>query len=131
MWEKLRVVFTIPELRQKILLTLLLLAVYRVGSQIRMPMVPSTADQSSQLSGFLDKVAVFAASDLRQMTIFGLGIMPYISASIVFQLLGSVWKPIEQLRKEGQTGMRKINEYTRYLTVFLCVLQSWITCARL
>ncbi len=126
MWEKLRVVFTIPELRQKILLTLLLLAVYRVGSQIRMPMVPSTADQSSQLSGFLDKVAVFAASDLRQMTIFGLGIMPYISASIVFQLLGSVWKPIEQLRKEGQTGMRKINEYTRYLTVFLCVLQSWI-----
>ncbi len=52
--------------------------------------------------------------------------MPYISASIVFQLLGSVWKPIEQLRKEGQTGMRKINEYTRYLTVFLCILQSWI-----
>ncbi len=52
--------------------------------------------------------------------------MPYISASIVFQLLGSVWKPIEQLRKEGQTGMRKINEYTRYLTVLLCIIQSWV-----
>lgn len=126
MWEKLRIVFTIPELRQKILLTLVLLAVYRVGYQIRLPMVPNAMDQNSQLSGFLDKVAVFAATDLRQITIFGLGIMPYISASIVFQLLGSVWKPIEQLRKEGQTGMRKINEYTRYLTVFLCILQSWI-----
>jgi preprotein translocase subunit SecY len=89
-------------------------------------MVSSTFEQNSQLSGFLDKVSVFAATDLRQITIFGLGIMPYISASIVFQLLGSVWKPIEQLRKEGQTGMRKINEYTRYLTVFLCILQSWI-----
>ncbi|MCC6507635.1 MAG: preprotein translocase subunit SecY [Pirellulaceae bacterium] len=126
MWEKLRIVFTIPELRQKILLTLVLLAVYRVGYQIRLPMVPSNYDQNSQLSGFLDKVSVFAATDLREITIFGLGIMPYISASIVFQLLGSVWKPIENLRKEGQTGMRKINEYTRYLTVFLCILQSWI-----
>ena len=126
MWEKLRIVFTIPELRQKILLTLMLLAVYRIGYQIRLPMVRSNLDQSSQLSGFLDKVSVFAATDLREITIFGLGIMPYISASIVFQLLGSVWKPIEQLRKEGQTGMRKINEYTRYLTVFLCILQSWI-----
>ncbi len=126
MWEKLRIVFTIPELRQKILLTLVLLAVYRVGYHVRLPMVPNTLDSNSQLSGFLDKVSVFAATDLRQVTIFGLGIMPYISASIVFQLLGSVWKPIEQLRKEGQTGMRKINEYTRYLTVFLCILQSWI-----
>ena len=74
---------------------------------------------------FVDKVAVFAASDLRQATIFGLGIMPYISASIIFQLLGSVWKPIEELRKEGETGRKKINEYTRYLTVFLCFIQSW------
>ena len=73
----------------------------------------------------MDKVAVFAASDLRQATVFGLGIMPYISASIIFQLLGSVWKPIEELRKEGETGRKKINEYTRYLTVFLCFIQSW------
>lgn len=128
MWEKLRVIFTIPELRQKILLTLGLLAVYRIGYQIRLPMVnpPSGDGTGNQLDTFLERFQLFAATDLRDITIFGLGIMPYISASIVFQLLGSVWKPIEQLRKEGQTGMRKINEYTRYLTVFLCVIQSWV-----
>ncbi len=128
MWEKLRVIFTIPELRQKILLTLGLLGVYRIGYQIRLPMVnpPSGVGTGNQLDNFLDKISLFAATDLREVTIFGLGIMPYISASIVFQLLGSVWKPIEQLRKEGQTGMKKINEYTRYLTVLLCVIQSWV-----
>ena len=127
MWEKLRIVFTIPELRQKILLTLALLGVYRVGYQIPLPMVNlRDGGTGNQLDSFLEKFSVFAATDLRQLTIFGLGIMPYISASIVFQLLGSVWAPIEQLRKEGQTGMRKINEYTRYLTVVLCVLQSWM-----
>jgi preprotein translocase subunit SecY len=128
MLEKLRVIFTIPELRQKVLLTLLLLAVYRVGYQIRLPMIRGSLGDAAgnQVNSFLEKFSVFAATDLRQVTIFGLGIMPYISASIVFQLLGSVWKPIEQLRKEGQTGMKKINEYTRYLTVFLCVIQSWV-----
>jgi preprotein translocase subunit SecY len=78
------------------------------------------------MADFVEKVAVFSASDLSQATIFGLGIMPYISASIIFQLLGSVWKPIEELRKEGETGRKKINEYTRYLTVLLCVFQSWV-----
>ncbi|GIW99822.1 MAG: protein translocase subunit SecY [Pirellulaceae bacterium] len=127
MWEKIRIIFTIPELRQKILLTLALLGVYRIGYQIPLPMIsPRTIGAGNQLDTFLERFSVFAATDLRQLTIFGLGIMPYISASIVFQLLGSVWKPIEQLRKEGQTGMRKINEYTRYLTVFLCLLQSWM-----
>jgi preprotein translocase subunit SecY len=126
MWEKLRVIFTIPELRQKILLTLALLGVYRIGYQIGLPFVTASTGGTGQLDSFLEKVSVFAATDLRNVTIFGLGIMPYISASIVFQLLGTVWKPIEQLRKEGQTGMRKINEYTRYLTVVLCVLQSWM-----
>ncbi len=128
MIEKLRVIFTIPELRQKIVLTLALLAVYRVGYQIRLPMVRGSvgASAGNEMNTFLEKFSVFAATDLRQITIFGLGIMPYISASIVFQLLGSVWKPIEQLRKEGQTGMKKINEYTRYLTVFLCIIQSFV-----
>jgi preprotein translocase subunit SecY len=128
MIEKLRVIFAIPELRQKIVLTLALLAVYRVGYQIRLPMVRSQvgAAAGNEMNTFLEKFSVFAATDLRQVTIFGLGIMPYISASIVFQLLGSVWKPIEQLRKEGQTGMKKINEYTRYLTVVLCIIQSWV-----
>lgn len=131
MWEKLRVVFTIPELRQKILLTLLFLAIYRVGWHIPLPVInqtvlkKQTTGSTSGWGDFVDKVAVFAASDLRQATIFGLGIMPYISASIIFQLLGTVWRPVEELRKEGETGRKKINEYTRYLTVALCFVQSW------
>jgi preprotein translocase subunit SecY len=130
MWEKLRVVFTIPELRQKIFLTLFLLAVYRVGYWISLPVVDQAklkpAGQSNGgLADIINQVAVFSASDLTQATIFGLGIMPYISASIIFQLLGSVWKPIEELKKEGETGRKKINEYTRYLTVVLCLIQSY------
>ena len=129
MLEKLRVVFTIPELRQKILLTFLFLAIYRVGFQIPLPILDQkqVAQQSGEqggFAGFADYVAVFSASNLREATIFGLGIMPYISASIIFQLLGSVWKPIEELKKEGETGRKKINEYTRYLTVVLCLMQS-------
>jgi preprotein translocase subunit SecY len=126
MLEKLRIVFTIPELRNKILLTLLLLGVYRIGYQIRLPVLTSRAmENSGTVESFLEKMTLFAATDLRTLTIFGLGIMPYISASIIFQLLGTVWPPIEKLRKEGQAGIKKINEYTRYLTVFICVLQSW------
>jgi preprotein translocase subunit SecY len=130
MWEKLRVVFTIPELRKKILFTLGLLAVYRVGWQIPLPII----DQSSMTAFFksatgmgqlFQQVAVFSAAQLNQITIFGLGIMPYISASIIFQLLGSVWGPLERLQKEGESGRKKINEYTRYATVVLCIGQSW------
>ncbi len=127
MLEKLRVVFSIPELRQKIFLTLILLGVYRIGYQIRLPVLKNTYAAGSQdFASFLEKVSVFAATDLRSLTIFGLGIMPYISASIIFQLLGTVWKPIEQLKKEGEAGRKKINEYTRYLTVAICVVQSWV-----
>lgn len=131
MLEKLRIVFTIPELRQKIFLTLLFLAIYRVGFHVPLPVFDQRRgtevdeQQGSNFAGFVDSVAVFAASDLRQATIFGLGIMPYISASIIFQLLGTVWKPLEDLRKEGETGRKKINEYTRYVTVLLCFIQSW------
>jgi len=131
MLEKLRVVFTIPELRQKILITLLFLGVYRVGWQIPLPMIDQAVasakdDTQSGLGKFFNQVAIFSASNLQQATIFGLGIMPYISASIIFQLLGSVWKPIEDLKKEGETGRKKINEYTRYMTVVLCAIQSFM-----
>ena len=131
MWEKIRIIFTIPELRQKILLTLLFLAIYRVGWQIPLPIVDRdqmTAhfSQSGGLGDVLQAVAVFSASQLNQATIFGLGIMPYISASIIFQLLGSVYKPLEELQKEGEAGRKKINEYTRYATVALCLLQSYM-----
>ncbi|MDG2206664.1 MAG: preprotein translocase subunit SecY [Pirellulales bacterium] len=130
MFEKIRIVFTIPELRQKIFLTLLFLAIYRVGWQIPLPVVNQQAmtakfDQEGGLGEIFQAVSVFSASQLNQATIFGLGIMPYISASIIFQLLGSVWKPLEELKKEGESGQKKINEYTRYATVVLCLLQSY------
>lgn len=132
MWEKIRVVFTIPELRQKILLTLLLLAVYRVGYQIPLPifdqqkMAAAFSDEGGGgLMGVINTVATFSAAQISQATIFGLGIMPYISASIIFQLLASVYPPLEKLQKEGETGRKKINEYTRYATVLLCLGQSW------
>jgi preprotein translocase subunit SecY len=130
MWEKIRVIFTIPELRKKILFTLGLLAVYRVGWQIPLPIVDQSQmtaffQSSSGMGQLFQQVAVFSAARLSQVTIFGLGIMPYISASIIFQLLGSVWGPLERLQKEGESGRKKINEYTRYATVFLCIGQSW------
>jgi len=131
MFQKLRIIFTIPELRNKILLTLGLLAIYRVGWQIPLPVVDQdalnkTAQQSGGLMDFFKTVAAFSASQLDKATIFGLGIMPYISASIILQLLASVWAPLEQLQKEGESGRKKINEYTRYLTVGICIVQSWI-----
>jgi preprotein translocase subunit SecY len=128
--EKIRVIFTIPELRQKILLTLGLLAIYRVGWQVPLPIVDpqamtAFAEQTGGIGDLLRTVAVFSASQLSQATIFGLGIMPYISASIIFQLLGTVWPPLERLQKEGEAGRKKINEYTRYATVLICIVQSW------
>ena len=130
MLEKLRVIFTIPELRQKILLTLGLLAIYRVGWQVPLPIIDANvmnqfSKEAGGLGELLRTVAVFSASQLSQATIFGLGIMPYISASIIFQLLGTVWPPLERLQKEGEAGRKKINEYTRYATVLICVVQSW------
>ncbi len=130
MLEKLRVIFTIPELRRKILLTLFLLAVYRIGYQISLPVIDQqlmsefAQNMSGNLSKFLSKVSVFSGSQLNQATIFGLGIMPYISASIILQLLGYAYEPLDALRKEGEAGRKKITEYTRYLTVFLCLIQS-------
>src|SRR3954454_20883430 len=130
MWEKVKVIWKIPELRTKIGLTLLMLAIYRIGFQIQVPILDHArlAQEASQKGGvgdMLEAVAMLSASRLRDVTIFGLGIMPYISASIIFQLLGSVYPPLEQLQKEGQAGQKKINEYTRYATFFLCVIQSW------
>jgi len=133
MWEKFRAIFTIPELRQKIIFTLILLAVFRIGYQIPLPVIDQAAlakslanKQGSPLYNLMQNVSVLSAADLRRITIFGLGIMPYISASIILQLLGSVYKPLEDLRKEGETGRKKINEYTRYLTVLMCIVQGAI-----
>jgi len=135
MWEKVRVIFTIPELRKKIFFTLFLLAVYRVGSHIPLPVFNhDKLEQAFSGKGggggtdakdLFAQMSVFSGTNLGQATIFGLGIMPYISASIIFQLLASVYPPLEKLQKEGETGRKKINEYTRYATVFLCLGQSW------
>ncbi|HUE73428.1 MAG TPA: preprotein translocase subunit SecY [Pirellulaceae bacterium] len=133
MWEKFRAVFTIPELRKKIFFTLMLLAVFRLGYQIPLPIVDETQlnenierGSGSDVFKMMQQVSLISASDLRRLTIFGLGIMPYISASIILQLMSSVWKPLEELRKEGETGRKKINEYTRYLTLGMCVIQGYI-----
>ena len=128
MFEKLRIIFSIPELRKKVMLTIGLLAIYRIGFHIPLPMIATNLDSGAGggAADFFEKVSVFAASDLRQATIFGLGIMPYISASIIFQLLGSVYKPLEELKKEGEAGRKKLNEYTRYLTVVICLVQSYM-----
>jgi preprotein translocase subunit SecY len=132
MWEKIRIVFAIPELRQKIFLTLALLAVFRLGTWIQLPIIDQAGIDAAfggaggGLAALFQSLAVFSASQLNQATIFGLGIMPYISASIIFQLLASVYPPLEKLQKEGESGRKKINEYTRYATVVICLGQSWV-----
>jgi preprotein translocase subunit SecY len=121
----------IPELRQKILLTLLFLAIYRIGYSIPMPFVDQRQMNKSLgatggLGQVLNFVSMFSGGDLSHATLFGLGIMPYISASIIFQLLAAVYPPLEKLQKEGESGRKKINEYTRYATVFICLFQSFM-----
>ncbi len=128
---KIKAIFTIPELRQKILLTLLFLAIYRIGFAIPLPFV----DQSKMtaalgaggaLGNVLNFVSMFSGGNLSHATVFGLGIMPYISASIIFQLLAAVYPPLEKLQKEGESGRKKINEYTRYATVLICLFQAFM-----
>ena len=134
MLAKLLTVFRVPELRRKIILTVVLLAVYRLGFHITLPFidhetvgqaVSNAASGKGGLGGLLQVVSVFSASDLQNGSVFGLGIMPYITASIVFQLLATVYPPLEQLQKEGESGRRRLNEYTRYATVVVCLLQSF------
>ncbi len=129
---KLKAIFSIPELRQKILLTLMFLAIYRIGYAIPLPFIdqskmPSrTGGAGGALGNILGFVSMFSGGNLSQATIFGLGIMPYISASIIFQLLAAVYPPLEKLRKEGAAGQKKINEYTRYATVVICFFQAFM-----
>lgn len=134
MLGKLLVLFKIPELRNKILLTLGLLAIYRMGFWIALPFVnqeqlaKTLLDLQKTEGGIgqvMQVISLFSASNIGQSTIFGLGIMPYISASIIFQLMGTVYPPLERLQKEGEAGRKKINEYTRYATVVICLVQSY------
>jgi preprotein translocase subunit SecY len=128
MFEKLANVFRIPDLRKRILFTLAMLAVYRLGGHIPTPGI--NADKLSQFfeqnrGTFLGFVDLFSGGQLRRLTIFALGIMPYITASIILQLLTVVYEPLAKLQKEGELGRKKITQWTRYLTVILSALQSF------
>lgn len=129
--NKLITIFKIPELAQKIGITLLFLVIYRIGFYVPLPVIDQQemfkymqGVMSSQFGKVLGFVSLFSGGTFTQSCIFGLGIMPYISASIIFQLLASVYPPLEKLQKEGESGRKKINEYTRYATVVICLLQS-------
>src|SRR6266849_3483822 len=127
MLEKLSNIFRVPDLRKRVLFTLGLLAVYRIGGHIPTPGI--NGDRLAQffeqnkgsVLGFVD---LFSGGNLRRLTIFALGIMPYITASIILQLLTVVYEPLAKLQKEGELGRKKITQWTRYLTVVLSALQS-------
>ncbi|MGB9454625.1 MAG: preprotein translocase subunit SecY [Bryobacteraceae bacterium] len=120
-------IFRVPDLRKRVLFTLALLAVYRLGGQIPTPGINIQrwaeffGSQQGTIFGFFD---MFAGGNIRKMTVFALGIMPYITASIILQLLTVVIPTLEKLQKEGELGRRKITQWTRYLTVILSVIQS-------
>jgi preprotein translocase subunit SecY len=128
MFEKIANIFRIPDLRKRVLFTLGLLAVYRLGGHIPTPGINSQmlADFFNQNSGSaLGLVDLFSGGNLRRLTIFALGIMPYITASIIFQLLTVIYEPLAKLQKEGELGRRKITQWTRYVTVLLGIVQSF------
>src|SRR5216684_4491751 len=121
-------IFRIPDLRKRLLFTLAMLGVYRIGAHIPTPGINTDvlqqifdANQGSALGLF----NMFSGGNFRSMTIFALGIMPYITASIILQLLTVVWPYLERLQKEGELGRKKITQYTRYLTVMLSIIQSF------
>src|SRR6188768_3039623 len=127
--DSLKNIWAIPELRKRVLFTFGLLAVYRVGGHVPTPGINTRALQlwaeqaaSSNLLGLYD---MFSGRSLSQMTVFALGVMPYISASIILQLLTVVWPYLERLSKEGELGRRKITQYTRYGTIVLAIVQAF------
>ncbi|HVP50762.1 MAG TPA: preprotein translocase subunit SecY [Terriglobales bacterium] len=127
MIEKFANIFRIPDLRKRILFTLGLLAVYRLGGHIPTPGINADLLQQffEQNRGtFLGFIDLFSGGQLRRLTIFALGIMPYITASIILQLLTVVYEPLAKLQKEGELGRKKITQWTRYLTVGLSAMQS-------
>src|SRR6516164_160450 len=116
------------ELKKRIWFTLGALLVYRLGTYIPLPGIDPTAWQEifkTQQAGFLGMFNMFAGGGIHRMAIFALNIMPYISASIIIQLMTTVSPELEKLKKEGEQGRKVMNQYTRYLTVLLAVVQSY------
>ena len=128
MLEKLANIFRVPDLRKRVLFTLGILAIYRLGGH-----VPTPGINGEKLAQFFEQnrgtvlgfVDLFSGGNLRRLTIFALGIMPYITASIILQLLTVVYEPLAKLQKEGEMGRKKITQWTRYLTVILSAVQSF------
>jgi preprotein translocase subunit SecY len=128
MLEKIANIFRIPDLRRRVLFMLALLAVYRIGAHIPTPGVNTDLLAQffdTQRGSALGLVDLFSGGNLRKLTVFALGIMPYITASIIFQLLTVVYEPLAKLQKEGELGRRKITQWTRYMTVVLAAIQSF------
>jgi preprotein translocase subunit SecY len=130
MFEKLANIFRIPDLRKRVLFTLALLFVYRLGGHLPTPGIDTAKleqffNQSTTGGSLLGFVDLFSGGQLRRMTIFALGIMPYITASIILQLLTVVYEPLAKLQKEGELGRKKITQWTRYITVILSAVQSF------
>jgi preprotein translocase subunit SecY len=125
-------IFRVPELRNKVLFTFFMLLIYRIGFWVPLPGVDQHAmqeiaknqDDSSAAGRLASYVSLFSGGSLQQSSIFSLGIMPYISSSIIFQLLTTVVPSLEKLQKEGETGRKKIQEWSRYVTVPLCMIQA-------
>ncbi|RPI99534.1 MAG: preprotein translocase subunit SecY [Candidatus Aminicenantes bacterium] len=127
MLDSIRNIFSVPELRKRVIFTLLLLAVYRIGGQLPLPGLSAAALQEfwqSQKGSLFDFINLFSGGNMSRMTIFALGIMPYISSSIILQLLTVVWPYLERLSKEGELGRKKITQYTRYGTILICLVQA-------
>src|SRR5512141_3072774 len=127
MLQALRNIWDIPDLRKRVLFTLGLLAVYRLGNHVPTPGINAKAliDFFEQnRADWFGLVDMFSGGNLAKVTVFALGIMPYISASIILQLLTVVWPYLEKLSKEGELGRRKITQWTRYGTIILSVIQS-------
>jgi preprotein translocase subunit SecY len=121
-------VFRIPDLRKRVLFTLAMLGVYRIGAHIPTPGINTDVLQQifdQNQGSALGLFNMFSGGNFRSMTIFALGIMPYITASIILQLLTVVWPYLEKLQKEGELGRKKITQFTRYLTVMLSIIQSF------
>ena len=124
--QTLKNIWSIEELRGKILFTLMMIAIYRVGTHIVLPGIDPNQMQSGKgsNSGILGLIDAFSGGAFSQASIFALGIMPYISASIFMQLMTVLVPRFQKMQKEGDSGRKKINQYTRYLTVAVTVLQT-------
>ncbi|MBF0198500.1 MAG: preprotein translocase subunit SecY [Planctomycetes bacterium] len=133
-------IFTIPELKKKLMITAILLIVYRMGTFVTIPGIDTDQvnklfeelnQQANGLGKMMGMVNMFSGGALSNASVFALGIMPYITASILFQILTTIMPALKQMQKDGESGRRKINQYTRYVTLGLCIVQSSFICSGL